>query len=61
VHGVTAISSSSSEWLGFSREPAPLCIREAKPLAPELPSQRQVLGLQILDHLFLPATYPTDQ
>jgi hypothetical protein len=26
----------SSEWLGLSREPATLRIREAKPLAPEL-------------------------
>jgi len=55
------VQPGSSQWLGLSREPATLGIREAKPLSAELFAKRSVLGLQILDHLYPLAGDPADQ
>jgi hypothetical protein len=43
------------------RETATLSIREAKSLAAELLEESLVLGLQVLDGLFLLAADPSDQ
>jgi hypothetical protein len=50
-----------SEWLRLSREAATLRVREAKSLSAELLEESLVLGLQVLDGLFLLAADPSDQ